>query len=43
MKAMVHKANGKCKQGQPRIKWKEQVKGNIRRKMQQIEVGGEKV
>ena len=28
---MVHEVDGKHKQGQPRIKWREQVKRNIRR------------
>ena len=31
MKAMVHKVDGKCKQGQPRIKWREQVEGSMRK------------
>ena len=31
MKAMVHEVNGKCKHGQSRIKWREQVEGNVRR------------
>ena len=31
MKAMVYEVDGKRKQGRPRIKWKEQVKGNMRR------------
>ena len=31
MKAMVHKVDGKHKQGRSRMKWREQVEGNIRR------------
>ena len=31
IKAMVHEVDGKFKQGQPRMKWREQVKGNTRR------------
>ena len=31
MKAIIHKVDGKCKQGQLRMKWREQVKGNMRR------------
>ena len=31
MKAMIHTVNGKCKQGQPRIKWRDQVEGSIKR------------
>ena len=31
MKAMVHEVYGKRKQGRPRIKWKEQVEGSMRR------------
>ena len=31
IKKMVHKVNGKHKQGQPKLKWMEQVKGNVRR------------
>ena len=29
MKAMVHEVNGKRKQGRPKIKWNEQVEGNL--------------
>ena len=31
MKAMLHEVDGKCKQGRPRIKWRQQVKGSMRR------------
>ena len=31
MKELEHEVDGKCKQGQPRIKWREQVKGSMRR------------
>ena len=31
MKAMVHKVDGKHKQGQARMKWRKQVEGNMRR------------
>ena len=31
MKAIVHKVNGKRKQGRPRIKWKKQVEESMRR------------
>ena len=31
MKAMVHEVGGKCKQGRLRMKWREQVEGNMRR------------
>ena len=31
IKAMVHKVDGKHKQGQPRMKWRKQVQGNMRR------------
>ena len=31
MKAMVHEVEGKCKQVQPKIKWRKQVKGNMRK------------
>ena len=31
IKAKVHEMDGKCKQGQSRIKWSEQVKGSMRR------------
>ena len=30
-KAMVYEVDGKCKQGQLRIKWREQVEGNMKR------------
>ena len=30
MKAMVHEVDGKRKQGGPRMKWREQVEGNMR-------------
>ena len=47
IKAMVHKVDGKCKQGRPIIKWRKQGKRSMRRiglkKMQQIAAGGEKV
>ena len=48
LKAMVHKVDGKRKQGRPRMKWREQIEGNMRRiglrkKMRQIDVGGKKV
>ena len=28
---MIHKPDGKCKQGQPRMKWMKQVKENMKR------------
>ena len=31
MKTIIHELNGKRKQGRPRIKWREQVEGNMRR------------
>ena len=31
MKAMVHEVDGKRKQSQSRIKWREQVEGSMRR------------
>ena len=31
MKEMVHEVDGKRKQGRPRMKWRKQVKGNMRR------------
>ena len=31
MKAIVHEVDGKHKQGRPKKKWREQVKGNMRR------------
>ena len=31
MKAMVHKVDRKCKQGQPKIKWREQIEGSMKR------------
>ena len=31
MKAMVHEVDGKRKQGRPRMKWKEQVEGSMKR------------
>ena len=31
MKTMVHEVDGKCKQGRPRIKWRVQVEGNMKR------------
>ena len=31
IKAMVHKVDGKRKQGRPRMKWREQVEGSMRR------------
>ena len=31
MKAVIHEVDGKCKQDRPRIKWREQVKENMRR------------
>ena len=31
MKAMVHEMDGKLKHGRPRMKWREQVEGNMRR------------
>ena len=31
MKAMIQKVGEKCKQGRPRMKWGEQVKGSMRR------------
>ena len=31
MKAMVHEVDGKRKQGRPRMKWREQVEGNMKR------------
>ena len=31
MKAMVHEVDGKRKHGRPKMKWREQVKGNTRR------------
>ena len=31
MKAMVHEVNGKRKQGRPKLKWRKQVEGNMRR------------
>ena len=31
IKAMVHEADGKRKQGRPRMKWREQVEGNMKR------------
>ena len=31
MKAMVHEVGGKCRQGQPWRKRREQVEGNMRR------------
>ena len=31
MKAIVHKMDRKCKQGQPRMKWRKQFKRNMRR------------
>ena len=31
MKAVIHEVDGKCKQHRPRIKWREQVKENMRR------------
>ena len=31
MKAMVHEVNGKHKQGRLRMKWREQVEGNMKR------------
>ena len=31
MKAMVHEVDGKRKQGRPRMKWRKQVEGNMRR------------
>ena len=46
-KAMVYEVDGKRKQGRLKMKWKEQGEGNIKRiglrkKMLQIDVGGEK-
>ena len=31
MKAMIHEVDGKRKQDRPRMKWREQVEGNMRR------------
>ena len=31
MKAMVHEVDGKRKQSRPRMKWREQVEGNMKR------------
>ena len=31
MKAMAHEVNGKRKHGRPRMKWRKQVKGNMRK------------
>ena len=31
LKAMVHEVDGKRKQGQPKMKWREQVKENTRK------------
>ena len=31
MKAMAHEVNGKCKQGRPKMKWREQVEESMRR------------
>ena len=39
---MVHEMDGKCKQGQPRMKWKEQHEKNWFKK-RMISVGGEKM
>ena len=30
MKARVHKFDGKHKQGRPKMKWREQIEGNLR-------------
>ena len=44
MKAMVDEVDVKCKQGQPRMKWMEQIERLVqRKKMQQINVGGGKM
>ena len=47
LKTMVHEVDKKRKQEGPRMKWREQVEGNMRRiglkKMLQIDVDGEKV
>ena len=32
IKEMLNEVDGKCKQGLPRMKWREQVEGNMRKK-----------